>query len=113
QRASPRLGPTEEETRLPAKDQVAAVKQPESCEDAQDVDRAPRGSGQHQSRRDQADREAQKREDSLHAEHDFGPRARELCKGCEANRFDSLMINRCARGLAVRALREFLVGTWV
>src|SRR5207237_1039593 len=81
--AGPRLGTTEEETSLPSKDQVAAVKQSEAREDAQDVHGAAGGSGQHQSRCDQADREAQKREDSLHAKHDSGPPSHELSKGCE------------------------------
>src|SRR5438046_127406 len=86
--------------------QEALIKQAEAREDDQDVHGAAGGSGQHQSRCDQADREAQKREDSLHAKHDSGPPSHELSKGCEATRCDSLMDNPCAHGLALKALRE-------
>src|SRR2546430_15209245 len=65
-----RLGPSHEEARLPAENQIAPVEDHESRKESEDIERMSlRGCGQHESRRDDSEDQSEERENSLLADH--------------------------------------------
>src|SRR2546430_7064814 len=65
-----RLGPSHEEARLPAENQIAPVQDDESRKEPEDIERMSlRGCGQHKSRRDDSEDQSEERENSFLADH--------------------------------------------